>query len=62
MLDQDMADLRGIERTTVATVVVSWRAANGCGEDDYRVLFWVLWVSVSIVRGFKRHLDGHLNP
>jgi len=38
MLDQDMADLRGIERTTVATVVAT-------GEGDYRIIFGFSGVS-----------------
>ena len=46
----------------MATVAVSWRAANGCGDVARGDNLLLVWVSVAIVRGFKGHLTGTLMP
>lgn len=55
MLDQDMANLRGIERTTVATVI-------GNGERQSQRDFLISLSVLPIVRVFKRHLTESLIP
>jgi hypothetical protein len=53
---QDMANLKSIERTTVATVGCYW-----WGEEDYRIIFGISGC-LAIVRVNKRQLDGAPKP